>query len=271
MEVAACDPPRRRAEGDTLGVRFRGGVALVRAAPLGELLEVCDIVTLHVPLSRHGEDATWHLADERFFDRLRPGTILINTARGAVVDTGALLRAMHAGRVAHAVIDTWEGEPAYPVELLRRADVATPHIAGYSFDGKVRGTEMVYEAACRFLGREPEWTAADSLPPSPVPRLELDTAGRGDQEVLREAVRAVYDIEQDDARFRGEAARFGPGAERERAAHFDAWRRDYPVRREFPITRLVLRGASAALRRKAADLGFRVDQPAEGEDSSRAA
>jgi erythronate-4-phosphate dehydrogenase len=203
-------------------------------------------------LTPGGPYPTFHLADETFFQHLRLGAVFLNTSRGAVHDTAALLAAFGAGRLSAAVLDVWEGEPNISAELLERVALATPHIAGYSFDGKVRGTEMIYQAACEFFGVRPTWRLG--LPPPPLPHLSLDATGRDDEEVLREIVLRVYDIEGDDRNLR-ELLRL-PSAERPR--HFDSLRRNYPVRREFPHTTIQLLGGPDSLRTKLTGLGFRV-------------
>ena len=240
LNVLQNDPPRARAE---------GGAGFVS---LEELLAAADIVSLHVPLTREGPDATWHLADEAFFRRLRRGAVFLNCARGAVVCTEALLAALQRGQVAQAVIDTWEGEPDWSRDLMRRCDLATPHIAGHSFDGRVAGTVMVYRGACRFLGRPAVWTPEGLLPPPDVPEVVADAGGRSEEGVLFDIVRQVYDIEADDRRLRESAC--DDAAERRR--NFDRLRREYPRRREFPWTRVVLRNAGPALAAKVEGLGF---------------
>ena len=122
------------------------------AERLGMRVLVCDIITFHVPLTRDGVHATWHLADEPFFHRLSKVPFLINTSRGEVVDNSALLTALQQGRVRDAVIDVWEGEPRLDEELLQRVFIGTPHIAGYSADGKANADNMVIDALCRHFG-----------------------------------------------------------------------------------------------------------------------
>ena len=139
MEVLECDPPRQRAEGGEF-------------TDLATVAARADAITFHVPMTRVGEDATWHLADERFFSLLRKQPLLINTARGPVVDNHALLAALDSGLVGKAAIDCWEGEPEISRELLRKAFVATPHIAGYSRSGKARASQMALDAICRHFG-----------------------------------------------------------------------------------------------------------------------
>ncbi|MBN1556717.1 MAG: 4-phosphoerythronate dehydrogenase [Lentisphaerae bacterium] len=247
MTVLPNDPPRARAEGarPRSGGAGAGPVAVAEAfVPLEAVLERSDIVTLHVPLTREGGDRTFHLADTAFFESLKPGAVFLNSARGAVVDTDALRAALERGAVAHAVIDTWEGEPAIRGNLLQRAALGTPHIAGYSLEGKVAGTWMVYREACRFLGVAPAWSYEAHLPPPPVPEVTLAAAGRPDQAVLWDLVRRVYAIEADDGRLRADPA------------GFDAQRKNYPVRREFRFTRVNLEGASARLTNAVRGLGF---------------
>jgi len=244
LRVLSCDPPRQRVPDDA---EARAFVSFER------VLAEADIVTCHVPLNRAGPDRTHHLFDAAAFDRLRPGTLFIDAARGEVLETDALLRAL-GGRVAHAVIDTWEGEPHYRPDLLARVDLATPHIAGHSYEGKVNGTLMVYEQACRVLGVAP--TFRPCLPPPPVPHLVLRVAGRPDETVLSEAVLQVYDIAADDRRLR---ASCGPDAGA-RAKAFDRQRKEYPMRREFHATTVQLSQASDALAAKFSGLGFRVER-----------
>jgi erythronate-4-phosphate dehydrogenase len=239
LQVLRNDPPRFDATGDPV---FR---------PLPELFD-CDIISLHVPLTPSGPYPTFHLADEAFFRSLRPGAVFLNTSRGAVHETAALSAALRASRLSAAVLDVWEGEPNISAELLERAALATPHIAGYSFDGKVRGTEMIYQAACEFLGVEPTWRPA--LPPAPLAHLSVQAAGREDEEALREAVLRVYDIEADDRDLRKLLDLPSP----ERPRQFDSLRKNYLVRREFPNTTANLIGGPDSLRAKLTGLGFRV-------------
>jgi erythronate-4-phosphate dehydrogenase len=242
MRVLLNDPPRQRAEAPA-GSRF---------VPLDALLRHADVVTLHVPLTSEGEDRTLHLADESFFARLKPGAIFFNAARGAVVRTDDLLAALATGRVKHAVIDTWEGEPAYRKDLLARVDLGTPHIAGHSLEGKVRGTHQVYLEACRFFGVPPAWSPEPLLqrpngPAAPVPPAPADEV-----ETLWKAVRAAYDIEADDRRLR-EGCVDDPAR---RAEHFDSLRRNYPERREFPAFRVDPAAPDSPARDILRQLGF---------------
>jgi len=245
MRVLLNDPPRQKAAAPEDKGGFTG---------LDDLLAESDVVTLHVPLTARGEDKTLHMADSKFFGKARRGIVFINSARGPVTDNAALLQAISRGIVAHSVLDTWDPEPAFPEDLLDHADIGTPHIAGHSFEGKVGGTVIVYREACRFLGIEPSWTPDNMMPPAAVPLLELDAAGKTNQEVLFEAVSRIYDIEDDDRMLRAGAS----GNPAERAAHFDRLRRNYRERREFMNTKIALKSGSPALRMALESLGFDI-------------
>ncbi len=216
MEPVLNDPPLQRLTGES---KYR---------PIDEVVG-CDFITLHVPLARTGVDATWRLVDDAFLNRMQPGAVLLNTSRGAVVDNGALLAALESGVINAAVLDVWEGEPEIDTALLARVALATPHIAGYSLDGKVNGTVMLYEAACDFLGVRCSWDGSAQLPPPEHGRIMLDAVYQSDEAVACEAVLGAYPIERDDAALRSMVQR--PHAER--GAFFDGLRREYPVRREF--------------------------------------
>jgi erythronate-4-phosphate dehydrogenase len=245
IRVIRNDPPLVRETGDPV---YR---------PIEELLEQADIITCHVPLTYEGPDATFQMIDAEFFGRLRRSPILINTARGKVASGEAIARALAEGRLSAAVLDVWEAEPEIDPELLARVQLATPHIAGYSLDGKVNGTEIVYRAACDFLGTEPDWDPSPILSRPPVESLAISCEGKPDQEVIAEAVLSAYNIRADDRRMR-EALGCDPTLS---AASFDRLRQDYPIRREFPNTALRLSGAPAALAEKLRGLGFRIMRP----------
>ena len=238
MDCVLNDPPLARRTGHP---KYR---------PIEEIFN-CDIVSLHVPLDKDGPDATYHLADEAFLRNMKPGSVLINTARGAVADGEAIKRVLDDGHLRVCVLDVWENEPNPDPNLLDCVLIGTPHIAGYSFDGKVNGTRQIYEAACRFLGRRPEWDPALLLPEPECPELHV----RGDTpDAVREGVRTVYDIWRDDNAMR-EILEL---PETQRGALFDRLRRDYPRRREFFNTRVVVEPPNPALEATLTGLGFRV-------------
>jgi erythronate-4-phosphate dehydrogenase len=240
MRCLRNDPPRRRAGADPAYV------------DLADALPQADYVTLHVPLTREGPDATLDLAGPAFFQAMRPDAVFLNTSRGAVVDEAALAAAIESGRVSHTVLDVWRGEPAIDGKMVGRAFLATPHIAGYSFDGKVAATTMLYRAACRWLGRPDDLDLSPLLPPASVPHLDLTTSTGSDEEILRRALAAVYDIGEDDRALRQTLSAASPATE------FDRLRKEYKRRRELRYTGLSLDPKRAALARKAAGLGFTV-------------
>jgi erythronate-4-phosphate dehydrogenase len=241
LEPVLNDPPKAR----------ESGLDVYR--PLDELLD-CDIVTCHTPLTHDGPDCTFHLIDDRFFSRLKPGAWFCNAGRGEVVDEQALHRALDTERLGAAILDVWEHEPRIDARLLQRADVATPHIAGYSLEGKLNGTSLVYGAACQFFGAQPSWRAEDAAPAPTVPAITLVQAGRDDEAVLADAVCAVYPLRRDDESLR-ETATLDPEA---RGRVFDSLRKTYPTRREFRRTTVTLDASSPAVGASLHALGFAV-------------
>lgn len=211
----------------------------------------CDLISLHVPLNKSGLYPTYHLVGEDVLARMRPGVILLNTSRGAVVDNAALRQALSDGRLKAAALDVWEGEPSVDAELLDLVDIATPHIAGYSFDGKVNGTRQVFEALCKFLDVPHSWDPTPLLPPPPCPEILLDAP----EGAIPGAVRAVYDIMKDDSGMRSMLRL----PESDRAACFDQLRKNYPQRREFQNTRVQSRVSNPAILKQLAALGFQCE------------
>lgn len=157
MNILICDPPRSDAEGE------KGFVSMEQIA------KEADIITFHVPLTKEGRYPTYHLANETLFDSLSKRPIIINSSRGAVVDNEALLYAINYNKVKDAVIDTWENEPNINKELLKRVWIGTPHIAGYSADGKTNADNMVISALCEFfsLPKQP------AICPPEIPNADL--------------------------------------------------------------------------------------------------
>ncbi len=248
LRVLRNDPPKARETGDAM---YR---------PLEEVLGEADVVTLHVPLEREGPDATLGMVDEAFLARMKPGSWLLNTSRGAVASSAALVRARRSGRLSGLVCDVWEGEPLPRRDLVEAADLGTPHIAGYSFDGKLAGVEMILEAFCRHFGFEPRWNAESHLPPPGEPVCRI--AGGDPQAVCRMAVRHAYDIEVDDADLRATLSLPDP----ERAVAFDRLRREYRVRREFRAFEIVAEpDVPAVAVETLRALGFRVPASAKTE------
>lgn len=202
-----------------------------------------DVISLHVPLTLDGPCPTRHWLDAARIDRLRPGTWLINASRGEVLDNRALRDRLETRADLHAVLDVWEGEPDPDAGLLSRADIATPHIAGYSLAGKYRGLAMIHEAFCRWHQASPQWQAP-ALPSAGSVTL---LAGEG----LDALLRRVSDVPSLDGRFRAAMA-----STANRAAAFDACRREAAARPEFSAWEL--QGLDPRQCAAARQLGFAV-------------
>lgn len=241
LRVVMNDPPRAMTE--------PGGGFL----PLEEILPRADIVTLHVPLEAGGPFPTRGMVDCRFLSMVKPGCTFINASRGEVVDEDALLLAMDQGVVSRSVLDVFATEPRLRVDVARRADLVTPHIAGYSWEGRVKGTLMCYDAACRFFERVPEWRPGGDHG-APRGHLDADAAGRTAEDVLSELCRRACPIESDDRALRAGLVE----DDIERGRHFQKLRMQYPERYEFPAWNVRLRGADPGIRARVHALGFRV-------------
>lgn len=235
--VKVCDPPRQVAEGADY-------------VSLEQIIEQCDVISLHTPLTRDGEQPTWHLFDEQRLNRLRPGTWLINAARGPVIDNVALRNVLLEREDLQAVLDVWEQEPMVDVDLADLCVIATPHIAGYSLDGRQRGTAQIYEALCDFLQRPAEVSLADLLPRPWLGGVTLDAA-TDPAWALAALCRSVYDPRRDDADFRRSLV----GTVTEQRAAFDALRKHYPPRREIDSLKVRIEGQSPVLQRIVTALG----------------
>ena len=250
LQTLLHDPPLARATGDR---RYR---------PLSEILRA-DFVTLHVPLTLDGPDATFHLIGADELAHMATSSILINTARGEVVDNDALLEALTGGTIEGAVMDVWEREPSINWDLLNHVTLGTPHVAGYSSDAKINGTVMLYHACCRFWGMKPAWTPPPDLPttlaPATVPHIEFDAAGKDFQTLAHEMVTTLYDLPGDHARMRDLLAIPEPL----RPAAFDQLRKDYPHRREFAFSPISVKGGDRNLFARLQALGIHANEPCQ--------
>lgn len=217
-QVLVCDPPRQQREGGDY-------------VDLTTLLERCDVVSLHTPLTALGDWPTQHLIGAEQLQRLTVGSWLINASRGAVLDNQALKQFLVQRADVRAVLDVWEGEPLVDVELAQRCDIATAHIGGYSLDGKIRGTEQIYQAFCQHFAVPAK--AAIEFPAQTLLSMQL-AAHTPMMDALRVLCRAVYDPRSDDAAFRLSLQ----GDADARRAGFDQVRKNYPVRREIPDLQL---------------------------------
>jgi len=228
------DPPRARKEGNENFVL------------LGNVLYEADIITVHVPLNIVGEDKTYHLFNERSFKKMKKGTWFLNASRGEVTETSALKKALESGKLAGSVVDVWENEPDIDLDLMAKAFIATPHIAGYSTDGKANGTAMIVNSLSRKFGLPLEnWYPQDV--PSPLrPVISVDAKDKNDEDIVREVVFQTYEISSDDMKLR-----FSP-------SDFEKQRGEYPSRREFSAYTVELKGATEKTRKIIRDLGFRI-------------
>ena len=233
-EVRLCDPPRAEAEGD------EGFVALERALD-------SDVVTLHVPLVQAGPHATRGLLGPREVAALPAGAVLLDVARGGVVDERALAERLDEGPPLAVAVDTWDGEPDISAHLLARVDIGTPHIAGHSREGRLRGTAMVARAASAHFGVPLEWDWRAELPPGPELAPFDDPVA---------AVLAAYDPRNDDARLRT-LLQLAPA---ERPGSFDGVRGACPRRREFAFHAVPANAPPAVIA-----AGFGVADPADAE------
>ena len=198
MHVLVCDPPRQE----------RGDEG--QFVTMDEIERQCDVITFHVPLTKDGPHPTYHLAGDGFFDRLGQRPVIINTSRGAVVDNDALLSALIYNKVRDAVIDTWENEPCINLRLMDKAWIATPHIAGYSADGKVNADNMVLEGLCRHFGI----SVPCRICPPPLPETFVPAATDDDLRLQ------LYNPLDDSARLKASPE------------SFEEQRGNYPLRRE---------------------------------------
>lgn len=195
----------------------------VRWVEWDELLQ-CDIICVHTPLTRTGVAPSFHLFNEVNLRRLKPGALLLNAGRGEVIDNRALLSCLQQGQDLTAVLDVWEGEPEILAPLMEYVALGTPHIAGYSYEGRVNGSLMIHRALGNFLGMDE----------AALTRHEADVmqGAMGEQECLNftdmnSSLLSIYDVERDDHQLRSlinneGTSRFG----------FDQLRKNYPKRRE---------------------------------------
>ena len=235
MRVLLNDPPRAREEGP------EGFVSL------DELMAESDIITLHVPLSKEGEDATWHLFDEERIAAMREDQLLINSSRGPVVDNKALKAALQKKSIAGAVLDVWEGEPELDRELIDLLDITTPHIAGYSADGKANGTMASVRTVSEILGLPlTDWTPSGVPAPEQELEFSIDAAGKTCAQVLKEAVLYTYDVREDSDKLRANPELF------------EKLRGDYQIRREPSAFSLKLKSGTAHEVEALEAIGFKV-------------
>ncbi|MEY8685819.1 4-phosphoerythronate dehydrogenase PdxB [Bacteroides sp. AN502(2024)] len=198
MRVLLNDLPREEKEGTE------------QFSSLEKIAEECDIITFHVPLYKEGRYKTFHLANEEFFQSLKRKPVVINTSRGEVVHTDALLKALNSRMISDAIIDVWEHEPEINRDLLEKAFIGTPHIAGYSADGKANATRMSLDAICNFFQLKGDYEINAPAPTSLVIHAKNH----------EEAILQIYNPTEDSIRLKTQPELF------------ETLRGDYPLRRE---------------------------------------
>ncbi|MCD9535882.1 DUF3410 domain-containing protein [Photobacterium carnosum] len=250
---------------DALGIRYLLNDPLKQAQgdkrqfdSLERLLAECDVITTHTPITRAGDYPTHHLVDADFLAAMQPNAILINAARGPVVDNQALKQVLQAatngsGKTLTAVLDVFEQEPLVDLELLPLLAFATPHVAGYGLEGKARGTTMVFNSFCQFLSSKHHALASDLLPIAPVPQVQLSR--QWDEVTLFSLIQLVYDVRKDDGIFRREMLAAGDD-NRKMATAFDLMRKNYWDRREYSAITVAAKAEFAV--ESLAKLGFTV-------------
>ena len=234
MKVLLNDPPRERHEGSG------------KFVPLKTIQEEANIISFHVPLEMSGLDPTFHIVNKEFLLNLRKKPLIINSCRGEVFNSEDVLNTIKSGNVSGAIIDCWENEPTINLDLLKLAEFGTPHIAGYSKDGKANGTKMSVQAVSKFfnLGLNDWQPEKVEAPENPV--IEIDGNQRREYSILAEAILSTYNIEKDDE------------ALREKPVNFEKLRGDYPVRREFNSFTIKAKNIETETLEKLEKLGFKI-------------
>ncbi len=238
FKVLQNDPPLER----KLGVK--------NFVPLEDILQ-CDIISFHIPLTHSGIDKTYHLLNEENLNQIKSGTILINTSRGEVADNKALKKRLQNKNDLITVLDVWENEPNIDYELIEKVNLCSAHIAGYSLEGKVNGTEIIYNRLCNFLGITPIWNAEYPLITNPVITVDHNSTI---EKLLDIIIKQIYSIEQDDNLLRNGINLAGDL----RSKYFDELRKSYSVRREFNNYTIKLSFNDIELKKKLEALRFKV-------------
>lgn len=234
MNVLLNDPPRERVEGKKDFVT------------LEQILTESDIISLHVPLTKKGIDKTCHMVDKQFLQKINPGCYFINSSRGPVVNELELMKAMQSEKPGGVILDVWENEPDLNLELLKLVDIGTPHIAGYSQEGKANGTAISVQALSEFFNLGLNTWYPENIPAPDHPEIRVECAGKSEEEILREIIHSTYPIRKDDENFRKFPKKF------------EDLRENYPVRREFPAFEVILKNGTPELSGKLHTLGFKV-------------
>ena len=212
LEVVRNDPPLQRETGSNIYSDLEDALA-------------CNIISCHVPLNPEGIDKTFHLINEESLRLIKPGALLINSSRGPVVDNNALLARLEKQKDLFSTLDVWENEPGINNDLMNIVNLATPHIAGYSLEGKVNGTTMIYNALCDYLGTDHSWSP--QMPEIQHRQIDISRA-ESKLDLLNALFNHSYPIIEDDKLLREQNS----VPEHQRGSHFDGLRKNYRFRRE---------------------------------------
>ncbi|UCG27150.1 MAG: 4-phosphoerythronate dehydrogenase PdxB [Bacteroidales bacterium] len=240
MNILLNDPPRERTEGSGI------------FSTLDRILEESDIISLHVPLNMKGIDRTFRMVDRSFLHTMKKGGFLINTSRGQVVNNEAIKKEFATGKLAGIVLDVWDNEPDIDRKLLDITCLGTPHIAGYSADGKANGTSMIVQAFSRFYGLELDDWYPPEIPSPSRPVLPIDCRNKSTEQIIREAILHSYAIHSDDNNLR------------KSPAEFEKLRGDYPLRREFQAYTIELLFSDDTIEKTLTNLGFNIKKTTNG-------
>lgn len=231
FRVLKNDPPRERNEGKA------------EFCSLDKLLESSDILSIHVPLTYEGRDKTYELIDEGALSRLKNNAVIINTSRGPVIEEGSLTRCLKESRLRAAVLDVWNNEPIINHELLVLTEIGTPHIAGYSVDGKAKASEMIVRELAEYFKLPVKDWKPETLPFPDKPVIRLSEYDGTEAEIISQIVRHTYQAEHDSIMLK-----MNP-------KHFEKLRSDYGNRREFHAYRIT--GNKAGTVDKLKKMGFK--------------
>lgn len=234
FKVLKNDPPRAREEGDD------------KFVSLNRIARKCDIITFHVPRINEGPDKTYHLFDNKFLEKLEKKPYIINTSRGEVADTEALKTGAKKGLVRGLILDVWENEPEIDSELLGLTMISTPHIAGYSADGKANGTAMAVANVARVLKFDLNNWFPTAVPIPELNVIKMNAAKYTLIDAVKKAVDFTYDLKAESKKL---ANNIGD---------FEKLRNNYPLRREFGSFEVVLKNGSKSLVQLFTDLGFHL-------------
>lgn len=225
------DPPRQRDEGD------RG------FSSVNEIMDNSDILSIHVPLTYEGRDKTYRLVDEKFLSGLKKGAIIINTSRGDVIEEKSLLNSLKSNRLKASLLDVWVNEPHINRQLLNITDTGTPHIAGYSLDGKARGTAMIVNWLAEHFKLPLAGWSPEPLPPPDNPVIDISDFKGADHQILSRVIYHTYNVEYDSAMLKED-----PGM-------FEQLRNNYRHRREFGAYKI--QGGRSELVSRLQKMGFK--------------